>query len=83
LPFVSVYVDESGDLGFGDGASSFFTIGYAFSYNRHPFAENSIVKRTLKKINDCTKKRRGKYPNSNFQPIVKKQNVGFFAKFKK
>ncbi|MCE9651498.1 MAG: DUF3800 domain-containing protein [Nitrosarchaeum sp.] len=58
MPFVSVYVDESGDLGFDNGASKFFTIGYAFSYNRHPFAESSMVKRALKKINDGSKKQK-------------------------
>jgi len=80
LPFVSVYVDESGDLGFGDGASSFFTIGYAFSYNRHPFAENSIVKRTLKKINDGTKKKKRKIPEFKFSADSEKTKCRFLCK---
>lgn len=31
MPHISVYVDESGDLGFSDKATKNFTVGYVFT----------------------------------------------------
>lgn len=56
MPHVSVYVDESGDMGFTDNASEFFTIGYAFTVDRFPEKENKTIKRVLKNINTVQKK---------------------------
>lgn len=75
-----MYVDESGDLGFGNGSSSFFTIGYVFSYNRHPFAENSTVKRTLKKINAGTKQQKRKISEFKFSADSDKTKRKFLCK---
>jgi len=56
MPTVSVYVDESGDMGFSEKSSEFFTIGYAFTVNRFPDKENKTIKRVLKNINTAHKK---------------------------
>ncbi len=36
MPHVSIYVDESGDVGFNEKSSEFFTIGYVFTTDRPP-----------------------------------------------
>ncbi len=55
MPHVSVYVDESGDVGFADTSSKIFTIGYAFIADRSPTKENKTIKRALKNINAKSK----------------------------
>ena len=57
MPHVSVYVDESGDMGFTEKSSEFFTIGYAFTVDRLPIKENKTIKRVLKNINTAHKKK--------------------------
>lgn len=73
MPHVSVYVDESGDMGFTDKASEFFTIGYAFTVNRFPQKENKTIKRVLKNINASRKKKIPEFKfSSNTDEIRKK-----------
>jgi len=63
---VSIYIDESGDLGFSSQSSEFFSIGYAFTYNRFPTAENKIIKHTLNKINKKRKNKKRKLKEFKF-----------------
>ena len=57
MPHVSVYVDESGDVGFTDRASQFFTIGYAFTVDRSSAKEDKAIQRALKNVNAGSKKK--------------------------
>ncbi|WP_420546003.1 DUF3800 domain-containing protein [Nitrosopumilus sp.] len=66
MPHISVYVDESGDLGFSEKSSRFFTIGYAFTKDRYPLAENEIIKHALKKLNKKTKNKKNKIEEFKF-----------------
>lgn len=66
MPHVSIFVDESGDLGFTKSSSKFFSIGYVFTKNRYPFIENKIIKRTLKKMNTRIKNKKRKMPEFKF-----------------
>jgi hypothetical protein len=51
MPHVSVYVDESGDVGFKQKSSEFFTIGYVFTIDRFPTKESKKMETLLKNIN--------------------------------
>lgn len=66
MPHVSVYVDESGDLGFSSKSTEFFSIGYVFTYNRFPTAENKVIKHTLNKINKKRKNKKRKLREFKF-----------------
>jgi len=82
LPSVSVYVDESGDLGFKSTSSKFFSIGYVFTINRHPFLEKKIVERTLKRINS-KKNQKQKIPEFKFSNDSEKTRKKFLNVIKK
>jgi len=69
MPFVSVYVDESGDLGFQKNSSKFFVVSYVMIVNKRIDEIEGLVKRILKNIN-ITKRTRKKYVSSNFLGIV-------------
>jgi len=66
MPHVSVYVDESGDVGFNPKSSEFFTIGYVFTINRFPTKENKKMRRLLKNINAGIKKQNKKIMEFKF-----------------
>jgi cell shape-determining protein MreC len=66
MPHVSVYVDESGDVGFNEKSSKFFTIGYVFTINHFPSDENKKVKRLLKNINSRTRNHKKKISEFKF-----------------
>lgn len=82
MPHVSVYVDESGDLGFKKNSSKFFTIGYVFTINRFPFIEKQIVKRTLKNINIGIKHHRRKISEFKFSNDSDRIRKKFLRKIK-
>lgn len=76
MPHVSIYVDESGDVGFRNRSSEFFTIGYVFTVNRFPIKENKKISRLLKNINTGIKKHNKKIPEFKFScntDIIKKR----------
>ena len=51
MTYVSVYIDEAGDMGFSSKSSEFFTMGYVFAVNKSTTKENKQVKRLLNNIN--------------------------------
>ena len=57
MPHISVYVDESGDIGFTDKTSQFFTIGYVFTVDRSSIKDSRAIQRALKNINAQSKKK--------------------------
>ncbi len=50
-----VFVDESGDLGFGPRSSSFFTLGYAIMLNQSSNVIENRARRLRKNMNRCKK----------------------------
>jgi len=80
LPHVSVYVDESGDLGFSAKSSKSFTVSYVFTINRYPFVENKLVTRTLKEINIKNKNHRNKINEFKFSNDSEKTRMKFLSK---
>ena len=52
---ISVYIDESGDVGFNSKLSEFFTMGYVFTVDKSTVKENKQVKRLLNNINASIK----------------------------
>jgi len=66
LTHISVYVDESGDVGFKQKSSEFFTIGYVFTIDRFPTKENKKIATLLKNINIGIRKHRKKIPEFKF-----------------
>lgn len=80
MPSVDVYVDESGDLGFSNGSSKFFTIGYVFTINRYPFVEKQMVTRTLKRINSRNKNHKKKISEFKFSNDSEKTRKIFLKK---
>lgn len=58
MAHVTVFVDESGNLGFGNGGSSFFVIGYVMMINDNPFFNRNKVTRLLRHVNTKQKQRR-------------------------
>lgn len=50
-------MDESGDLGFKQFSSGFFTIAFVFTINRYPSTENKTVRKTIKDLNSKRTKR--------------------------
>lgn len=83
MPAVHIYVDESGDLGFTDKSSKFFTIGYVFTVNRYPFVENTTVKRLLKNINSGNKKHHRKLTEFKFSQDSERVRKKFLCKIQK
>ena len=83
MPFVSVYIDESGDVGFNDKSSKFFTIGYVFTVNRYPSKENKKVKRLLKNINFGIKKHNKKISEFKFSNNTEITKMRFMRQIKK
>ena len=76
MPHVSVYVDESGDVGFKPTSSEFFTIGYVFTVDRFPVKENKTMHRLLKNINTGIRKQNKKileFKFSNNTDVVKRK----------
>ncbi len=73
MPHVSVYVDESGDAGFVDKASEFFTVGYAFAVDGSPAKENNAVKRALKNINAGNKMKISEFKFSANTDVVRRK----------
>lgn len=65
MPFVSVYVDESGDLGFQKNSSKFFVVSYVMIVNKRIDEIEGLVKRILKNIN-ITKRTRKKIREFKF-----------------
>ena len=65
MPHVSIYVDESGDIGF-KRSSEFFTVGYVFTVNKFPQKENRRMKKLLKNINLGIKKHNKKISEFKF-----------------
>ncbi|MDE1830184.1 MAG: DUF3800 domain-containing protein [Thaumarchaeota archaeon] len=55
---VTVFVDESGNLGFDKGGSSFFVIGFVMMINDNPFFNRNKVTRLLRHINTKQKHKR-------------------------
>lgn len=82
MPSVSVYVDESGDLGFNTKSSKCFTIAYVFTVNRYPFAENKIVSRTLKDVNIKNKNHKKKISEFKFSNDSDNTRMKFLCKIK-
>ena len=82
MPHVSVYVDESGDLGFSEKSSEFFTIGYVFTKNRPPLVENEIIRHTLKRINKKTKNKKNKIDEFKFSNNTDKTKCKFLQKIR-
>ncbi len=82
MPYVSVYIDESGDVGFNDKSSKFFTIGYVFTL-RHPSEENKKIKRALTNINFGIKKQNKKLLEFKFSSNPEKTRKRFFREIKK
>ena len=83
MPYISVYVDESGDLGFNEKSSKFFTVGYVFTKNRFPLVENEIIKHTLKKVNKKTKKKNKKIDEFKFSNNTDKTKCKFLQTIRK
>lgn len=52
---VYVFVDESGDLGFSDKSSPFFTLGYAIMLNANSSIIQNKTRRLRKNMNRCKK----------------------------
>lgn len=82
LPHISVYVDESGDLGFNDKATKNFTIGYVFTKNRYPTVENEIIRHTLKRINKKMKNPKNKIAEFKFSNNTDKTKYKFLEKIR-
>jgi len=82
MPSVSIYVDESGDLGFKHSSSKFFTIGYVFTKNRYPMAENTKIKRALKNVNTRIKNKKRKLSEFKFSSDSKITRKKFLSKIK-
>lgn len=82
MPHVSIFVDESGDLGFNSSSSQFFSIGYVFTYNRYPFTENKTIKRTLKNVNTRIKNKKLKLTEFKFSADSTKTRKKFLSKIK-
>jgi len=55
---VTIFVDESGDLGFGKRSSMFFIIGFVIMINDNPFFNRNKVTRLLRRINSRQKHKR-------------------------
>ena len=66
MPHVSIYVDESGDVGFKKKSSKFFTIGYVFTINKYPIKENEKIKRLIKNINTGIRNKKEKISELKF-----------------
>ena len=73
MPHVSVYVDESGDAGFDDKTSEFFTVGYAFAVDGSAAKENKTVKRALKNINAGSKMKISEFKFSANTDVVRRR----------
>ena len=82
MPHVSVYVDESGDLGFSSSSSNFFTVGYVFTVNRYPTMENKTIKRSLKNFNTRIKNKNKKLIEFKFSANNTTIRKKFLSKIK-
>lgn len=82
MPYVDVYVDESGDLGFTSNSSKCFTIGYVFTVNKRPFAEKKTVSRTLKNVNMKNKNHKHKINEFKFSNDSEYARTQFLSKIK-
>lgn len=82
MPHISVYVDESGDLGFNEKATNFFTIGYVFTKNRYPSVENEIIRHALKRINKKIKNPKNKIAEFKFSNNTDKTKCKFLQKIR-
>ena len=51
MPCISVHVDESGDIGFGQNSSKFFSVGYVIADTGSLLRKQSDLKQLLEKIN--------------------------------
>ena len=80
MPHVSVYVDESGDVGFTDRASQFFTIGYAFTVDRSSAKEDKAIQRALKNVNAGSKKKISEFKFSANSDKVRKKFLKTISK---
>lgn len=83
MPHVSIYVDESGDVGFNEKSSKFFTVGYVFTINRLPTKESKKIRRLLKNINFGIKKHNRKIPEFKFTSNTEKTRKRFLRQIKK
>lgn len=83
MPLVSVYIDESGDVGFTDKSSEFFTIAYVFTINRYPSEENKKIKRALKNVNHGIGQHKNKLSEFKFSSNPEKTRKKFLREIKK
>ena len=73
MPHISVYVDESGDIGFTDKTSQFFTIGYVFTVDRSSIKDSRAIQRALKNINAQSKKKISEFKFSTDSDKVRRK----------